>query len=395
MESFQWSNNFVTGLLEVDEQHHRLVDLINRFGTTLGESDSIVGQEMATVFDELADYADYHFKEEENLMQEVGLDERHCLKHRHAHTHFLEEVVRLRQELPYSCLAGGESLLKFLTHWLAYHILGTDQAMARQIKAVRSGVSATSACEMHERLSDGSLDPILMALDGLFHQVSARNRMLMELNQSLEAKVIERTQALSVANGELTGLVRRLETEKEASNRLSRELEMVNSQLEAMAMTDALTGLPNRRHALARLTMEWEASLPIGSPLACLMIDADGFKPINDSYGHAAGDRVLQELAGRLRNSARTDDLVCRLGGDEFFVLCPNTGLAGALHLAESIRQQVAALRVGCGHGEWRGSVSIGVAARNPELASADALLVAADEAVYRAKRGGRNRVAQ
>lgn len=395
MESFQWSNTFVTGLLEVDEQHHRLVDLINRFGTILGESDTLVIHEMASVFDELADYADYHFKEEETLMGTEGLDERHVHRHRHAHTQFLEEVVRLRGEFTPSCLAGGESLLKFLTHWLAYHILGTDQAMARQVKAVRGGLSPERACDQHERLSDGSLDPILMALDGLFHQVSARNRMLLELNQSLEAKVIERTEALSVANAELIGLVRRLEAEREASNRLSLELEAANGQLEAMAMTDALTGLPNRRHALVRLGVEWEASLRNDSPLACMMIDADGFKPINDNFGHAAGDRVLQELAGRLRNSARTDDLVCRLGGDEFFILCANTSLAGALLLAESIRHEVAALRIGCGEGEWRGSVSIGVAARTGGLANPDALLVATDEALYRAKRSGRNCVAR
>ncbi|NJD08346.1 MAG: GGDEF domain-containing protein, partial [Methylococcaceae bacterium] len=73
MESFQWSSNFVTGLADVDEQHHRLVDLINRFGAALGESDRIVVQEMATVFDQLVDYADYHFKEEEDLMQTAGL----------------------------------------------------------------------------------------------------------------------------------------------------------------------------------------------------------------------------------------------------------------------------------------------------------------------------------
>jgi len=395
MESFQWNSSFLTGLFEVDEQHHRLVDLINRLGSTLGESDSIVAQEMPAVFDELADYANYHFQTEEMLMQQVGLDGRHLLKHRAAHVHFLEEVVRLRQEVSPSTLAGGESLMRFLTHWLAYHILGTDRAMARQIQAIRGGMTAAAACDTHDRLVDSSVDPILRALDGLFHQVSARNRMLVELNLSLEAKVVERTEALSCANTELTECVRRLELEKEASTRLSRELESANRQLEAMAMTDALTGLPNRRHALVRLASEWEAALRHRGEIACIMINADGFKQINDHFGHAAGDVVLGELAANLRNCARTDDLVCRLGGDEFFILCPDTDLAGVLHLAEAARASVAAMRVRCGSGEWRGSISIGVAVRTPLLTSPEALLKAADDAVYRAKRAGRNRVEQ
>ena len=87
----------------------------------------------------------------------------------------------------------------------------------------------------------------------------------------------------------------------------------------------------------------------------------------------------------------RTDDIVCRLGGDEFFAICPRTQVEGATQLAEKLRQTIAALRVPAGNGEWRGSISIGVAVRNPEMAHFEALIKAADEGVYCSKKNGRN----
>ncbi len=87
----------------------------------------------------------------------------------------------------------------------------------------------------------------------------------------------------------------------------------------------------------------------------------------------------------------RTDDVVCRLGGDEFFAICPDTDLDGGLLAAEQMRAEVAALRVEVGDGAWPGSISVGVSARSPEVASFEALLKAADEGVYRAKQAGKN----
>lgn len=121
------------------------------------------------------------------------------------------------------------------------------------------------------------------------------------------------------------------------------------------------------------------------------MIDADNFKTINDSYGHDAGDVVLQRLAKELQHVVRTDDIVCRLGGDEFFIVCPNTNLEGALHLGEQARSNVVALKVKAGKGFWYGSVSIGAACINAEMQNIDVLIKEADEAVYEAKNDGRN----
>lgn len=366
MESFAWGEYFITGLTEVDRQHHHLVDVINRYGDLLMRPDGALAADTEAVFGELAAYADYHFREEEQLMERRQIDPRHIARHRQEHASFLQDVTRMHGVMSFANRSNAESLLMFLTHWLAYHILGSDQVMARQIAAIEAGKSPREAYESDAVHQDAATAALLHALNGLFHQVSERNRALFELNQTLEAKVAERT----------------------------RELSEANQRLEDMAMTDVLTGLPNRRRGLRSLEREWQAALRDGSELACMMIDADGFKAINDNCGHDAGDTVLRQLSRSLLHAVRTDDVVCRLGGDEFLVICPKTPLEGALRLAEQLRREVAAMRVAAGKGEWRGSVSIGVAVRGAAMKDCEDLIKQADEGVYRAKREGRNRVA-
>lgn len=167
-----------------------------------------------------------------------------------------------------------------------------------------------------------------------------------------------------------------------------------NRQLESMALTDELTGLSNRRHALMTFAREWMASVQQNIPLACLMIDADGFKQINDNHGHDAGDEVLRRLSDCLREAVRAVDIVCRLGGDEFLVICPGTPLDVAMQLAEQMRLRVSGLCVPVKGGQWQGSISVGVAARRPGMDNLEALIKLADSGVYMAKRRGRNCVA-
>jgi hemerythrin len=365
MESFHWDKHFETGLAEVDKQHRHLVDVINRFGDLLSQLEGVSFSDIEAVFNELAEYAQYHFKEEEVMMAQEGLDARYVAHHVQLHVNFLQELSRMREGVSPQNPDAAKPLLKFLTYWLAFHILGTDQSMARQVRAIQAGQKSADAFSSEEVMKEGATEPLLHALNGLFHQVSERNRELLELNRTLEEKVAERTRALSDAN----------------------------HRLEEMALTDVLTGLPNRRHAMARLAQGWSESLRDGTPLACMMIDADGFKQINDNYGHDAGDEVLRQLSKNLRYSVRTDDIVCRLGGDEFLIVCPRTSQDGALHAAELTRQAIAALRVTAGNGVWSGSISVGVAVRTPDMRGPEDLIKAADEGVYIAKRNGRNRV--
>ncbi|MBI3094898.1 MAG: diguanylate cyclase [Rhodocyclales bacterium] len=366
MESFAWGDYFVTGLAEVDRQHHHLVDVINRYGELLMRREGALAADTEVVFGELAAYADYHFREEEQLMERGRIDPRHVARHRQEHASFLQDVTRMHSVMSAADRSNAESLLLFLTHWLAYHILGSDQMMAHQIAAIAAGATPEDAYRADAWHQDPATAALLHALNGLFHQVSERNRALFELNQTLEAKVAERT----------------------------RELSLANRRLEEIAMTDVLTGLPNRRQGLLSLEHEWNVSLRHKTPLACMMIDADGFKAINDSYGHDAGDAVLRRLSQRLRQAVRRDDVVCRFGGDEFLIICARTPFDGAMQMAENLRHAVNQMRVPAGGGEWRGSVSIGVALRDDGMKEIEDLIKLADEGVYRAKREGRNRVA-
>jgi hemerythrin len=366
MHAFQWNDCFSTGLCDVDEQHHRLVDLINRFGELVMREEGASAMEIEEVFQELARYAKFHFSEEETLMATCGLHPQYVEAHRHKHLKFMDEVSLLYTATSADNRVAAKGLLQFLTDWLAYHILGDDQFMARKIALITSGGSLQDIDQANAPSHDPAKDALLSALNGLFQQVSDRNHELVQLNKTLEARVADRTQALTEAN----------------------------QRLDYIANTDALTQLPNRRNAMRSLSLAWNESVSSDTALACMMIDADGFKQINDTHGHDAGDEVLRVLSRQLRNAVRTDDLVCRLGGDEFLIICPATTMNGALQLAEKIRADVAALRVSAGTGEWCGSVSVGVAVRTVVLTKVEELLKAADLGVYAAKHKGRNCVA-
>jgi diguanylate cyclase (GGDEF)-like protein len=161
---------------------------------------------------------------------------------------------------------------------------------------------------------------------------------------------------------------------------------------EVRASIDGLTGLPNRRY-LEELLATVGPRRRSGDRLGVLMIDLDHFKGLNDRYGHAAGDRVLRAVAERISSAVRAEDTPARYGGEEFAVVLRRADPQQAVEVAERIRQQIkdiATRDVGVGE---RISVSIGVAVADSHLADAQALLGAADEALYRAKREGRDRV--
>jgi len=157
--------------------------------------------------------------------------------------------------------------------------------------------------------------------------------------------------------------------------------------MQGLAMTDELTGLPNRRHVLGRL----EALIAEGDACALLIVDLDLFKAINDECGHLAGDDILRAVANVLRDSGRAPVELGRLGGEEFIVVLPRTGLEVAMAVAERLRVQVAALDVSRWVRDRGVTISLGVtvAERGDQPST---MLRRADEALYEAKRGGRNR---
>jgi diguanylate cyclase (GGDEF)-like protein len=180
--------------------------------------------------------------------------------------------------------------------------------------------------------------------------------------------------------------------DREQLLRFSKDLAASNERLQRLALTDALTELPNRRFAMERLEQEWALSKRGDRTLSCMMVDIDYFKPINDKFGHPAGDEALKLVASTLRQSARTQDVVCRYGGEEFVVICPDTGIDAAYQCAERLRLNVAALKFKNQEAGIRLTISIGVAEKKEGVASIEKLLNRADECLYAAKQGGRNR---
>ncbi len=171
------------------------------------------------------------------------------------------------------------------------------------------------------------------------------------------------------------------------------EFAVAQKRLLQDALTDTLTQLPNRRNGLDFLASEWIFAQSSGSPLACLMLDIDHFKRINDSYGHAAGDAVLRQLADILKHTSRAEDMVFRYGGEEFAAILTNANQRVALQIGERIRALIEKTTFKWEERRIPVTLSIGAAISNGAETDSLALIQAADSALYRAKEGGRNRV--
>jgi len=362
---FTWNDTFLTRIPSIDEQHQRLVGLINDFAELVMSTDKLGHQAFSPVWDGLRDYVEVHFNHEESLMCEVGLDYRHIDRHRSQHKAFISEVLAFGEIDNVVHIDKARNLVEYLVHWLTYHILDVDQSMARQIYAVREGQLPTEVFEIETRSVRSSTEPILAAMTGLFSMVSERNRELRALNSELEQRVAERTV----------------------------ELEQANRQLQLLSTQDDLTGLPNRRFALLSLNQLWVEKERYGSSLSVLIIDADHFKEVNDRFGHPQGDALLRTLAVRLRRSVRASDIVCRLGGDEFLVICPRSSGAGTLEVAKKILAESKPFITPEGAECWDGSLSIGLAEAGDTMTKSEDLIKAADLALYDAKRKGRGRI--
>ena len=358
---FTWNESFLTNLPSVDEQHQRLVGLINNLGELVMSADAIDPQAFADMRDAILDYAKIHFEDEEAQMMKMGLDPRYLELHLDEHRSFLNEALNLGDLGDNVPLERARGLVEYLVRWLAYHILGIDQSMARQVRAILAGQSPAQAFDDDIQNQTSGTDPLLSAMTGLFYVVSERNRELRILNRELEQRVQQRTIAL----------------------------ENANHQLQLLSTQDDLTGLPNRRFANLSLNQLWLEAKRYASSLSVLMLDADHFKQVNDRFGHATGDDLLKTLSTQLRNAVRSSDIVCRLGGDEFLVICPHSSLPGATEVARKILASMQPFCTENGVECWNGAISIGIAEARDAMAQPEDLLKAADEALYTAKRQG------
>lgn len=474
VQIFPWNENLETGLPQIDEQHRRLVQLLNLLAGHVAYRADL--PTLTSIFDDLAQYAVYHFTSEEAVWHKFLPGDAWETEHTAMHRDFVAEVQRLRAEAVSKATEEVvEDVLAFLCHWLAFHILDSDKRMAKAVLAMRAGSSVDEAKLQAERGMSGAVKVLVETVLGMYETLSSRTLQLMKeiiARQKVEAKlrlaanVFDNTlesicivdvdgfiveanpafcqvsqlpyeqvlgQALAVLktglgdeqvsapiwqmvkqaghwSGELWSRAASGEpyvewltlsaVRNEQGNLVNYvavfsnvgQLLLRTQNMEHMANHDALTGLPNRLLLLDRLELALANAERLGESLAVCFLDLDGFKPINDFFGHAAGDEVLKVLSLRLKGLLRGNDTVARLGGDEFVIL-----LGGLRQLEDcrafldrvlaTIKQPIEVVG-----GVAQVSASIGVGFYPNDGSHADELLQHADEAMYQAKSAGKSR---
>ncbi len=473
-EIFPWNDNFKTGIPRIDEQHHRLVDLINMLASHLAHQSDI--HTLNSIFTELSEYAAYHFRTEEDIWSQYFQEDEQEAEHKKVHHSFIETVLTLKNEQTSKPLDRVVAdILSFLTHWLAYHILDNDMHMAKIVCCMQSGLSLEEAQIQAKQEMSGAMKVLIETILSMYDSLSTRTLHLMkeiierqraEAKLRLAANVFENTldticitdaeanivdlnpmfcQSCDLTREELLG--RNLNTLKsgfadevfstalwetvnskghwcgeiknrKASGELETEWLTLSSiqdeqgavtnyvgvfsnvsqlfqrqnKLEFIANHDALTGLPNRFLLADRLELAIAHAERSREIFAVCYLDLDGFKPVNDCFGHAAGDQLLCEIAKRFKGVVRSNDTVARVGGDEFVIVLremktPDDYKVTLDRLLEEVSRPVHL----CNQSVCV-TVSIGVAIFPDDGNDCESLLRFADQVMYSAKDSGKSR---
>jgi diguanylate cyclase (GGDEF)-like protein len=283
-----------------------------------------------------------------------------------------DRVERLFAHDVVSALAADDGPLRVMVSVPLTEVFGeADRALKRDLSAIAAI----------------ALVLLLSAWLGAEYLILRKIRLLVVAAEAMRSGRLDVRTGIAYGEEEISRLAR-------AFDEMADSIAQRERALREEAVTDTLTGLHNRRYFDAQLEREMARARRGGAPLAVILIDLDRFKDVNDEFGHAAGDRVLQAAAALLGRSVRAGDLACRYGGEEFALLLRHTDLASACRRAESLRAEFERLEVTC-HDRALGGItaSFGVADLAAGTADRDALVRAADEALYAAKRAGRNRV--
>ena len=330
--------------------------------------------------------------------------------------------LRLRVEQVLSAMTGATEVRVVLWDEAAGWVLPADAVSGRPAlpvaEAAAAGLLPLTALRYAERTREPMLvddasrddrvarDPYLAGLDHcsllvvpVLSQGVPKAMLILENRLTRRAFATGRLDSVLLIAGQLTVSIENAlvyaSLERKVAER-TEELAQANCRLEQLTLTDPLTGLANRRRLTDVLEAEWLRALRSGEPIGLAMIDIDNFKKYNDHYGHQGGDECLRLVARTLAGSVRGIDLVARYGGEEFSIIMPGTSATSAYQVAERARQAVADLREP--HELVDGgivTISVGVAAIAPVTGvPTDSLIKVADEALYEAKRDGRNRVA-
>lgn len=473
IDIFPWNKNFETGIAIIDEQHKKLLELVNSLAKHfVHQSDSLT---LNSIFDELTAYTIYHFETEEAIWHEYFPDDELEITHKETHKKFIDEITKLRGcETENNTEQIIEDVLSFLTQWLAFHILDNDKRMAKTIQAIQKGATLEDAKRESESEMTGAMKVLISTVLSMYDSICNRTVQLMreilerqkiEAKQRLSSNVFENTldaicitdkhlnivevnpsfcRAKQLPSSALIGqylpdvkpafkneaIFEKIWLELEQCGYWSGEvfthteqnqrheewltlssvknelglitnyvavfsnvanlLELKN-ELEHHAYHDALTGLPNRILLYDRLKQALSRADRNHRPLAICYLDLDGFKKVNDTLGHGAGDELLKEVARRFSKLLRANDTVARLGGDEFVILFGDlTNEDDYKMLLDRVLQHINEPIYLDGN-EANVSASIGVTIYPLDNSIAEELLEHADVAMYHAKQSGKS----
>ncbi|MFO1345554.1 MAG: bacteriohemerythrin [Rhodocyclaceae bacterium] len=239
MALMTWNSNFVTGIDIIDEQHQWLIDLINAAAPVLAIDYDSNHKRADGLLDQLIHYAGFHFATEDRLMREYGIDPRHQANHLDSHGSFAATVTQMRKDYASGDAPSGSKLLSFLANWLIYHILGEDQALARQMKAIDAGMTPAEAFEKAEGARrDPTHEALTQALIDVYVLMTDQNRKLLEYNHELAD---HRTRLEELVQGRTADLVRALDA-AQAANR-ARSSFIANMSHEIRTPMNAIVGL--------------------------------------------------------------------------------------------------------------------------------------------------------
>ncbi len=370
IEVFPWNKNLETGIEEIDSQHKKLVDLLNKLANTLITDDKV---EVLKVFDELAQYAAFHFESEERIWSQKFGDDSWFQSHVENHASFLPEVIKIKEadkDAPLNRVV--EDIVKFLIRWLAFHILDDDKRMSFVIQGAEQGMSLSDAKISAEDKMSGSNRVLIDTVLHMYNGLSSRAIELMReraIRKKIELELIETNNKLLQAN----------------------------EMLESLSITDQLTGLYNRRHFEYIFIQQLKRCQREQCYFSLIMLDIDYFKKLNDKYGHSVGDVALREVAQAIKAFCkRPEDFSFRLGGEEFCIITSSLNNEKTFAFADKIRTYIASLNIPNQDSTVSDvlTISLGFFSEIPNNASSmDNFLVKSDENLYKAKKSGRNKV--
>ncbi len=288
------------------------------------------------------------------------------------------EIRKIYREVVLEQLISGLLLGLLMYFGASYVIVRPIRRIREHMKAILDSGDVTVEQSLEVDTTD--------ELGDLARVFNSLNAKVMEAQQRLREKIDLAGSALVKTNEQLQQRTAELEQR-------TQDLEKALALVEKLAVTDSLTDLRNRRYFDDNLAAAFARAQRFGEPLCLVLLDVDHFKQINDTYGHSAGDTVLQQVSQVLKARARETDVVARLGGDEFGFLLYRTNREDGTAFAQHVLDLVQELRFQFDHSDIRIGLSVGVATNEGDVHSIEALYGAADEALYEAKRRGRNQV--